>query len=86
MIYESQARAILETGSLEGGEPFFRFQPGFRYWRFLERLVLGDGDPFVLIVALTLLTWGFLWAIARLWPRPAPSWSRVQSRSSSPWP
>ena len=77
VMYESQARAILDTGSLEGGEPVFRFQPGFRYWRFLERLVLGEGDPFVVIVALTVLTWGFLWAIAHLWPRPAPTWSRV---------
>jgi hypothetical protein len=74
LVYESQARSILETWSLQGGEPVFRFQPGFRYWRFVERLVLGDGDPIVSIVALTALAWGCLWAIARLWRRPAPSW------------
>ena len=83
LFYESHARAILETWSLEGGEPVFRYQPGFRYWRFLERLVLGEGDPFVLIVGLTLLAWGYLWAIARLWPRPRPP-GRAPSRSPSP--
>jgi hypothetical protein len=77
LIYESQARTILETWSLEGGEPAFRYQPGFRYWRFLERLVLGEGDPFVVIVGLTLLSWGCLWAITKLWPRPGPSWPRA---------
>lgn len=77
LVYESLARTILETWSLQGGEPVFRFQPGFRYWRFVERLVLGDGDPFVLIVALTALAWGCLWAIARFWPRPAPPWPRA---------
>jgi hypothetical protein len=77
LLYESQVRTILETWSLEGGEPVFRFHPGFRYWRFLERLVLGDGDPLVVVVGLTLLAWGYLWAIARLWPRPAPPWPRA---------
>ena len=77
LMYESQALGtILESWSLEGGEPAFRFQPAFRYWRFLERLVLGEGDPFVVIVALTLLAW-VLRAIARLWPRPAPRWPRA---------
>jgi hypothetical protein len=77
LSYESQARTILETWSLEGGEPVFKYQPGFRYWRFLERLVLGDGDPFVWTFGLTVLTWGYLWAIGRLWLRPAPSWPRA---------
>jgi hypothetical protein len=77
LFYESQARVILETWSLEGGEAFFRYQPGFRYWRFLERLALGEGDPLIQIVGLTLLEWGYLWAIARLWPRPAPPLARA---------
>ena len=49
LAYESQARSILETWSLEGGEPVFFMQPAFRYVRFLERLVLGDGDGFLSI-------------------------------------
>ena len=70
LTYESQARAILETWSLQGGEPIYRMQPAFRYIRFLERLVLGDGDGFVTIVSLAALYWAFYWAFARLWPRP----------------
>lgn len=44
LTYESFARSILNTGSLEGGEEVFYYQPFFRYVLFVERLVLGDGD------------------------------------------
>jgi hypothetical protein len=77
LTYESQAHAILETWSLEGGEPVYFLQPAFRYIRFLERLVLGDGDGFVSIVSLAALYWAFYWAFARLWPRPR--WSRLRA-------
>ncbi len=70
LFYESQARSILETWSLEGGEPVFYLQPGFRYLRFAERLLLGDGDGLLSIGALTALYWALCWAFARLWPRP----------------
>jgi hypothetical protein len=73
LTYESQARAILETWSLEGGESIFLMQPAFRYLRFLERLVLGDGDGLLSIVALAALYWALCWAFARLWPRPRPA-------------
>ena len=61
-------------------------QPGFRYWRFLERLVLGEGDPFVVIVGLTLLAWGCLWAIAQ--PLAAPGADLAAGRPVRPgrWP
>ncbi len=73
LTYESQARSILDTWSLEGGEPVFFMQPAFRYVRFLERLVLGDGDGFLSIAALAALYWALCFAFARLWPRPRPS-------------
>jgi hypothetical protein len=76
LTYESLARSILETWSLEGGEPVFAYQPLFRYFRFAERLLLGDGDPLVLAAGLTGLTWSVLWAAARLAPR---------GRSRRPW-
>ena len=66
LTYESQTRAILETWSLQGGEPHYHKQPAFRYIRFLERLVLGDGDGFVSIVSLAALYWAFYWVFARL--------------------
>lgn len=77
LFYESHARSILETWSLEGGEPVFFYQPGFRYIRFVERLLLGEGDGLLSIVALTALYWGLSWAFARLWPRPRPTGLRV---------
>jgi hypothetical protein len=72
LTYESQARSILATWSLEGEEAVFLMQPAFRYLRFLERLVLGEGDGFLSIAALTALYWALCWALARLWPRPRP--------------
>jgi hypothetical protein len=73
LIFESQAHAILDTWSLQGDETIYRMQPAFRYIRFLERLVLGDGDGFVSIVSLAALYWAFYWAFASLWPRPQRS-------------
>ncbi len=72
LTYESLARTILETWSLEGGEQIFYVQPLFRYVRFGEHLLLGDGDPLILTAALTCLNWGCFWVVARLWRhRPA---------------
>jgi hypothetical protein len=70
LFYESQARSILDTWSLAGGEPIFVYQPLFRYIRFAERLVLGEGDGLVSVVAFAALCWALCWAFARLWARP----------------
>jgi hypothetical protein len=76
LFYESQTRSILDAWSLEGGEPVFIYQPLFRYIRFAERLVLGEGDGLVGILALTALYWALCWAFARLAPRPPASGPR----------
>ena len=73
LFYESQARTILDTWSLQGGEPVFIYQPLFRYIRFAERLVMGDGDGLLSVLALTALYWAVCWAFARLWARPLAS-------------
>ena len=44
LSYESQAYSILATGSLRGGESVFFYIPGFRYLKFLEHALFGDGD------------------------------------------
>ena len=41
-------------------------QPGFRYIRFAERLLLGDGELLVATLALAALAWSVLWLVARL--------------------
>jgi hypothetical protein len=61
LTYESFARSILETWSLRGAEDVFYYQPLFRYVRFAEHFVLGDGDPFLLAWAVVTLTWGLFW-------------------------
>jgi hypothetical protein len=44
--YESEAYSILSSGSLEGGEKVFIYQPLFRYIKFGEHAVFGDGMTF----------------------------------------
>ena len=70
LFYESQARSILDTWSLAGGEPVFVYQPFFRYFRFAERLILGEGDGLVSLAGLVALCWALCWAFARLRARP----------------
>jgi hypothetical protein len=47
LTYEGQARTILETGSLEGGEAVFYYQPFFRYIKFAEHILFGDSDALI---------------------------------------
>jgi hypothetical protein len=51
LTYESFARSMLSSGSLEGGEPVFYYQPFFRYVRFVERMLFGDGEPLLFAFA-----------------------------------
>jgi hypothetical protein len=66
LTYESFARTILETWSLQGGEDVFYYQSLFRYVRFGQRLLLGDGDLLVLAASLSALFFSVLWATGRL--------------------
>lgn len=66
LTYESFARSILNTGSLEGGEPVFHYQPLYRYILFAGRLLLGDGDVLLpalvrtaLVMAVLYMAWTF---------------------------
>ncbi len=77
LTYESLARTVLETGSLAGGEPVFYIQPLFRYVRFAERLLLGDGDPLLSILGWTALHWSLLWAASALRGRHAIGRTRI---------
>jgi hypothetical protein len=66
LTYESFARTILETWSLEGGEAVFYIQPLFRYVRFGGRLLLGDSDPVLHVLTWTALSLSIAWAAAVL--------------------
>jgi hypothetical protein len=66
LTHESHARTILETGSLQGGENVFYHVPLYRYVRFAQRLLLGDGDLLVLAAGLAALGFAVVWMVARL--------------------
>jgi hypothetical protein len=79
LAYESFARSILESWSLEGGESVFYFVPFYRYARFTQRLVFGDGDLLAVATSLamtTILVAALAYAVARngrpsAWRSPA---------------
>jgi hypothetical protein len=74
LTYESFARDILTSGSLRGGEDWFYYQPLYRYLRFLEHLLLGDGQTLITMMTHGLWIGTTLWAYATLRPaRRAPA-------------
>ncbi|MBI4246543.1 MAG: hypothetical protein HY614_05090 [Candidatus Rokubacteria bacterium] len=77
LTYESFARSILESWSLEAGEPVFYYQPLFRYLRFVEHFVIGDGDALIAVCALALLNFALFWLIGFVWPRSRSIRARV---------
>ena len=66
LTYESQARAILDTRSLRGEEDVFYNAPLYRYVRFGQRLLLGDGDLLMFAAGLATLYFAAVWMAARL--------------------
>ena len=46
LTYESEAYSVLSTGSLECGESVYLYQPMFRYIKFGEHALFGDGMTF----------------------------------------
>ena len=66
LTYESHARTVLETWTLRGGENVFYNSPLYRYLRFGQHLLLGDGDLLLFTVGLTALYFGAVWVGARL--------------------
>ena len=69
LTYQSYARSILETGSLEAGEAVFYYQPLFRYLVFLEHAMFGDGDTLTALFGQVLLIWSVFYMSASLLPR-----------------
>jgi hypothetical protein len=74
LTFESLARSILETGSLQGGEAVFYSQPLFRYWKFAEHMLTGDGDVLYLALDMILLYGGIAFAFWRQGPSGRRWW------------
>jgi len=71
LTYESFARDIFTTHSLQGGEDVFYYQPGYRYLLLPLRLLLGEGDVFPSALAQALTNFTILvlaWRLAERTP------------------
>jgi hypothetical protein len=75
LTYESFARDIFTTHSLQGGEDVFYYQPGYRYMLVAMRVLLGEGDMLTSSLAQALTNFGILvlaWRLAQ--GTPLRSW------------
>lgn len=80
LTYEGQARTILETGSLEGGEAIFYYQPFFRYIKFAEHILFGDSDVLIACIALGALNFAIFFMYLRFHGgRAKPLWKATIS-------
>lgn len=77
LSYDSFARSILDTGSLEAGESVFSHQPLSRYVTFLLHILFGDGDVPIAAAYLVTLNWGIFWLYWRFRARTRISGVRV---------
>jgi hypothetical protein len=77
LTYESQAYSILATGSLRGGESVFWAIPAYRYIKFLEHALFGDGDMLFAAVLLAAYFGGVFWVFRGWQSRAVPVWHRV---------
>ena len=65
LVYESQARTILQTGSLQGGEEVYFYKFLYRYIKFGEHILFGDGDVLYGSVMLLVALGGVFFALER---------------------
>jgi hypothetical protein len=61
LSYESQAYSILDKGSLQGGESVFEYIPMYRYIKFLEHAIFGDGNMLSAVAQLAAFFGGVFW-------------------------
>lgn len=66
LTYESFARNILETHSLQGGEPIFFYQPFYRYVLYAAHMLFGDGDALILASELAILNFACFSAVYKV--------------------
>jgi hypothetical protein len=61
LSYESQAYSILYKGSLQGGESVFNYIPMYRYIKYLEHAIFGDGNMLYAVAQLAAFFGGVFW-------------------------
>jgi hypothetical protein len=73
LAYQGHAHEILRTGSLEGGESVFYYQPAMRYVLFAGHALFGAGDVLPVAVAMGLFALAVTLCLVRLVPGFAAS-------------
>ncbi|HEV2723441.1 MAG TPA: hypothetical protein VGV10_02320, partial [Thermoleophilaceae bacterium] len=68
LAYQGHAHEILRTGSLEGGESVFFYQPAMRYLLFVGHALFGAGDVLPVAVAMGLFALALTLCLVRLVP------------------
>ena len=66
LVYHSLVREMLETGFLRGGENVFYFQPGIRYFFYLQGVLFGESSVISGTVSTALLGLGILAVVSGL--------------------
>jgi hypothetical protein len=66
LSYESQAYSIFVTGSLQAGESVFQSIPAYRYLKFLEHVIFGDGNMLYAVIQLAAFFGGVFWIFRKL--------------------
>jgi len=66
LTYESEARDMLQRGSLRAGEDVYYMQILFRYIRFVERALFGESELFIVAAALAALNITYSWLARRV--------------------
>lgn len=75
--HESEAYSILSSGSLKGGEEVFYAQPMYRYIKFTEHAVFGDGETFPYIAQLGVFLGGAFYLAGSVLKRGVFRWRKI---------
>jgi hypothetical protein len=63
LVYHAHVREMLESGFLRGGENVYYFQPGIRYYFYLQNVLFGESSLITGCVSVALMGWG-IWFVA----------------------
>lgn len=66
LVYHAHVREMLESGFLRGGEDVYYFQPGIRYYFYLQNVLFGESSLITGCVSVALMGWGIWFVAVRL--------------------
>lgn len=66
LVYHAHVREMLVSGFLRGGENVYYFQPGIRYYFYLQNVLFGESSFITGVVSVTLMGTGILVVAMRL--------------------